>query len=186
MELNVVMKTVMNPKLTIAKDRWELKIPTTVTPPVSIARLVNFATSICKSSHTPNMLTRRGHFYLNRQSQLLTITTYIGKNIAPDSYVEDFILHPVSARKVRKTKAQKEFWDKATLDTFMPNIGKKCHKTSSSVDAQPNPFKSGKKIATIKDVVVHPVLWIPAYQFEQDDSFVACYNVIVLEEKNEE
>lgn len=34
------------------------------------------------------------------------------------------------------------------------------------------PFKSGRLIATVKGVVTHPILRIPAYVFEEDDSYV--------------
>lgn len=34
------------------------------------------------------------------------------------------------------------------------------------------PFKSGLKINTVKGEVDHPVLHIPAYTFEEDDSIV--------------
>ena len=37
------------------------------------------------------------------------------------------------------------------------------------------PFKSGLKINTVKGVVAHPHLHVPAFTFEEDDSYVACY-----------
>lgn len=36
------------------------------------------------------------------------------------------------------------------------------------------PFKSGLKINTVKGVINHPILNIPAYVFEEDDSYVEC------------
>lgn len=36
------------------------------------------------------------------------------------------------------------------------------------------PFKSGGKVNTVKGVVDHPVLHVPAYTFEEDDSIVEC------------
>lgn len=36
------------------------------------------------------------------------------------------------------------------------------------------PFKSKSKINTVKGVVVHPQKNIPAFTFEEDDSYVAC------------
>lgn len=48
-------------------------------------------------------------------------------------------------------------------------IGKKVEKNLSG-----KPFKSGSKINTVKGVVKHPVLGIPAFTFEEDDSYVEC------------
>ena len=36
------------------------------------------------------------------------------------------------------------------------------------------PFKSGNKINTVKGIINHPELNIPAYTFEEDDSYVEC------------
>lgn len=36
------------------------------------------------------------------------------------------------------------------------------------------PFKSGFKTNTIKGVIPHPILNIPSYTFEEDDSCVEC------------
>jgi hypothetical protein len=35
-------------------------------------------------------------------------------------------------------------------------------------------FKSGKKNATVKDVILHPIIKIPAITFIEDDSYVEC------------
>ena len=35
-------------------------------------------------------------------------------------------------------------------------------------------FKSGKYVNTVKEVIDHPVLHIPAYTFEEDESYVEC------------
>lgn len=35
-------------------------------------------------------------------------------------------------------------------------------------------FKSGKKSATVKDVIVHPIIKIPALTFLEDDTYVEC------------
>lgn len=48
-------------------------------------------------------------------------------------------------------------------------IGKKVCKPKSE-----KPFKSGQKINTVKGIIEHPILGIPAYTFEEDDSYVEC------------
>jgi hypothetical protein len=52
---------------------------------------------------------------------------------------------------------------------YEANIGRKVYKEGSG-----KPFKSGFKINTVKGVVNHPILNIPAYTFEEDDSYVEC------------
>ena len=47
-------------------------------------------------------------------------------------------------------------------------IGKQVTKIS------PKPFKSGSKVNTVRGVIDHPVLHIPAFTFEEDDSHVEC------------
>lgn len=69
--------------------------------------------------------------------------------------------------------------DKVSVETFKQNIGKRTHKTSRQ-GTEPKPFKSGRKINTIKDVVEHPVLKIPAYTFEEDESCVECRKCVVI------
>lgn len=44
----------------------------------------------------------------------------------------------------------------------------------------PKPFKSRKLINTVKGVIDHPVLHIPAFTFEEDESFVECRRCTVL------
>ncbi|MCK9542104.1 MAG: hypothetical protein M0R03_08750 [Novosphingobium sp.] len=51
-------------------------------------------------------------------------------------------------------------------------IGKKV--TKFKVKREPKPFKSGKKINTVKGIINHPQLDIPAFIFEEDDSYVEC------------
>lgn len=60
------------------------------------------------------------------------------------------------------------------------NIGKRVKKTSKD-NTEPKPFKSGQKINTIKGVITHPHLNIPAYVFEEDDSYVECRRCIIVE-----
>lgn len=52
---------------------------------------------------------------------------------------------------------------------YEENIGKQVYKDSSG-----KPFKSGLKVNTVKGVIDHPILNIPAYIFEEDDSYVEC------------
>ena len=42
------------------------------------------------------------------------------------------------------------------------------------------PFKSGLMINTVKDVINHPILNIPAFTFYEDDSFVECRRCIIV------
>jgi hypothetical protein len=42
------------------------------------------------------------------------------------------------------------------------------------------PFKSGLMVNTVKGVINHPILNIPAYTFYEDDSFVECWRCIVV------
>jgi hypothetical protein len=54
-------------------------------------------------------------------------------------------------------------------------IGKKVKKTS------PKPFKSGRKVNTVKGVVNHPILKdVMAFTFEEDDSIVECRRCVEI------
>jgi len=53
-------------------------------------------------------------------------------------------------------------------EDFEKNIGKKCSKISGK------PFLSKSKINTIKGVIEHQELGVPAYIFEEDRSYVEC------------
>lgn len=55
-----------------------------------------------------------------------------------------------------------------TIEMYTPNIGQPCAKYSG------NPFKSGNKVNTISGVIYHPKVNIPAYTFEEDESYVEC------------
>ncbi len=67
------------------------------------------------------------------------------------------------------------------MDCFCENnIGKKVYKPKSG-----KPFKSGLKINTVKGVINHPILNIPAYTFEEDDSYVECRRCVVVNELTE-
>jgi len=52
------------------------------------------------------------------------------------------------------------------------NIGKQVTKTNPSKKTMGKPFKSGLMINTVKDVINHPILNIPAYTFHEDESYV--------------
>lgn len=67
-----------------------------------------------------------------------------------------------------------------SVDVFKSNIGKRVQKTTLKEGVSPRPFKSGFKINTVKDVIIHPVLNIPAYIFEEDDSYVECRRCLAL------
>ena len=62
-------------------------------------------------------------------------------------------------------------------------IGRKCKKKSISGNKtyKVKPFKSGDKINTIKGVINHPHLDIPAYVFFEDDSYVECRRIEILD-----
>lgn len=47
----------------------------------------------------------------------------------------------------------------------------------------PNPFKSGFKVNTVKSIINHPILNVPAFTFEEDDSFVECRRCAEYKEK---
>jgi hypothetical protein len=62
------------------------------------------------------------------------------------------------------------------MNKYETNVGKKVRKAS------PKPFKSGLKVNTVKEIVDHPVLNIPAYTFVEDDSIVECRRCVVIEQ----
>ena len=53
-------------------------------------------------------------------------------------------------------------------------IGMRCEKKSG------RPFKSQFRKATIKGIIDHPELGVPAYVFFEDDSYVECSKVKVI------
>lgn len=70
------------------------------------------------------------------------------------------------------------------IENFEHNIGKECRKRCLSNDPKKpyksKPFKSTFKKNTIKGVINHPHLNIPAYVFHEDDSYVECRRVEIL------
>jgi bifunctional NMN adenylyltransferase/nudix hydrolase len=68
---------------------------------------------------------------------------------------------------------------------YLENVGKKVKKCKPS--GQPRltnikPFKSGSIINTVKGVINHPYLNVPAYTFIEDDSYVECARCGLVEE----
>ena len=64
---------------------------------------------------------------------------------------------------------------------YEDNIGKQVEKSRSK-----KPFKSGLHINTVKAVIDHAILHIPAYTFEEDDSYVECRRCDVVNTYTEE
>ena len=67
--------------------------------------------------------------------------------------------------------------EKEQLLEYQENVGKKVQKCSITRNNNReirNPFKSGFMINTITGVIDHPILNIPAYTFEEDNSYVEC------------
>lgn len=62
------------------------------------------------------------------------------------------------------------------LTKFHQFIGQKVSKESGK------PFKSTSKVNTVKGIVEHPVLKIPAYTFIEDESVVECRQCIVVKQ----
>lgn len=56
-----------------------------------------------------------------------------------------------------------------------------CRVSKVKATHEPKPFKSGNKINTVKDVIVHPILNIPAFTFLEDESYVECRRCGVVE-----
>lgn len=51
-------------------------------------------------------------------------------------------------------------------------IGHKVFKARGN--REPKKFKSGSKFNTVKGIIEHPLLKVPAFIFEEDDSYVIC------------
>ena len=74
-----------------------------------------------------------------------------------------------------KEFAHKYFWavtvkamKKKRMKEYEKWIGMEVEKHS------PKPFKSGQKINTVKSIINHPILNIPAFTFFEDESYVEC------------
>lgn len=66
-----------------------------------------------------------------------------------------------------------------TDKNFEVNIGKRVTKKHKN-GCQPKPFKSGFKINTVKGIIDHPILHVPAYVFVEDESYVKCDACILI------
>ena len=53
-------------------------------------------------------------------------------------------------------------------------IGQRVRKCPPNSTKEPKPFKSGGKINTVKGIIEHPQLGVPAFTFVEDDSYVEC------------
>jgi len=70
---------------------------------------------------------------------------------------------------MKKDKAKSEI---ISFEEAKKNIGLKVQKFRNG-SRTPKPFASGKKTNTIKDVINHPQLNVPAYTFYEDNSYVS-------------
>lgn len=68
------------------------------------------------------------------------------------------------------------------IEFFKKNIGRRVCKTTIRDFSEPKSFKSGNKVNTILDVIDHPKLHIPAYVFEEDNSYVECRRCVLFNE----
>lgn len=60
-------------------------------------------------------------------------------------------------------------------------IGQKVRKASGrSNQLSSKPFKSGNKVNTVKEIVNHPQLNVPAFTFLEDDSIVECRKCLLI------
>lgn len=89
-------------------------------------------------------------------------------------------------RKRSKTYRMSKSTKSATIsiEEAQKNIGLKVQKFRAG-NKTPKPFASGRKINTIKDVIIHPVRNVPAYTFYEDDSYVSCAYCVPLPNENE-
>lgn len=70
-------------------------------------------------------------------------------------------------------RAPVQFKDR-TMSADPSLIGRKVIKRSGK------PFKSGDKVGTIKGFVKHPKLEVTCFTFDEDDSYVACYQCVTV------
>ncbi len=72
--------------------------------------------------------------------------------------------------------------DEALEKFYKQYIGFKIRKKTNTANSTSNPFKSTFKINTVKNVIQHPKLNIPAFIFDEDDSYVACHGCRIYPE----
>ena len=65
-----------------------------------------------------------------------------------------------------------------TYEDALQNIGKRVKKFSLTSlkhnGEHKKKFKSDLYVNTVKGVIIHPILYVPAYTFIEDDSYVEC------------
>ncbi len=69
------------------------------------------------------------------------------------------------------------------MDDYASYVGKRVQKTRPGPGREPKPFKSGLKVNTVRGVIEHPMLQVPAFVFEEDDSYVACRTCKLVEKE---
>ena len=73
-----------------------------------------------------------------------------------------------------------------TFEQAIKNIEQKVTKTAfnrqKGNNIMPKPFKSGNLVNTVKDVIMHPALNIPAYTFVEDSTYVECRRCDVVDD----
>lgn len=72
------------------------------------------------------------------------------------------------------------------LRKYCQMVGKKVTKMRKGGDKAAKPFKSKLTINTVKDIINHPILNIPAFTFEEDDSYVECRRCHVVNDLDNE
>jgi hypothetical protein len=89
---------------------------------------------------------------------------------------------------IRKLKRKEEIAPFRTFNFSQPKneinysewVGQKVWKkglrnpNKRNFDKKPKKFKSGLFVNTVKDVITHPQLGVPAFTFIEDDSYVQC------------
>lgn len=68
-----------------------------------------------------------------------------------------------------------------TLEEYEQMIGQRVTKMRKGGNKAAKPFKSKLTINTVKGIINHPHLNIPAFTFEEDDSFVECRRCFEVE-----
>jgi hypothetical protein len=72
----------------------------------------------------------------------------------------------------------------AEIDKWFTMIGQKVWKNpKTTTKFQPKPFKSGRKVNTIKSIVVHRQTGGWGFTFEEDDSVVECFRCSIAPEQ---
>jgi len=68
-----------------------------------------------------------------------------------------------------------------TKSTITDLDGWKAKRSEKNRAKRKRKFKSGSFINTIKSVIIHPILGIPAYTFVEDDSYVECRRCKIID-----